>query len=103
MTAGRLAAMVLALAPSASLTAAGVATWNLEYRRVDDPGGGWPATFLDVGAGIDHLRALAPAKRLDLGRVVGADPLPMRGVVALAGVRRTVLDLLEPRAGGDAP
>ena len=97
--------MVLALAPSAALTAAGVATWNLEYRRVDDPGGGWPATFLDVGAGIDHLRALAPAKRLELGRVVVvvADPLPVHGVVALAGVRRTVLDLLEPRAGGDAP
>ena len=24
------------------LTSAGIATWNLEYRRVDNPGGGWP-------------------------------------------------------------
>lgn len=47
----------------------GWAAWNLEYRRVGgDEGGGWPATFEDVAAGIDHLAALdAP---LDLDRVV---------------------------------
>jgi acetyl esterase/lipase len=51
------------------LAARGWAAWNLEYRRLGRlSGGGWPATFDDVGAGIDHLRLLqAP---LDLTRVV---------------------------------
>jgi acetyl esterase/lipase len=44
--------------------------WNLEYRRVGDPGGGWPGTFLDVGKGVDHLRELAKQNPLDLSRVV---------------------------------
>lgn len=35
----------------------GYATWNLEYRRIGD-GGGYPATFTDVAAGIDHSAAL---------------------------------------------
>jgi acetyl esterase/lipase len=48
----------------------GIATWNIEYRRLGQPGGGWPGTYLDVGAAIDHLRTLAPRYRLDLSRVV---------------------------------
>jgi acetyl esterase/lipase len=44
----------------------GWASWNIEYRRVGN-GGGWPATFEDVAAAIDHLPQLdAP---LDLTRV----------------------------------
>ena len=96
------------------LTAHGVATWNVEYRRLGDDGGGWPGTFLDVAAGCDHLRRLAPAHGLDPSRVVSlghsagghlalwvaararlpraedplfvADPLPLRGAVSLAGI-----------------
>lgn len=50
------------------LTAHGLAAWNLEYRRLDC-GGGWPETFDDARAGLDHLAELdAP---LDLGRVAG--------------------------------
>ncbi len=49
----------------------GWAAWNLEYRRVGSlPRGGWPATFEDVGAGIDHLARLAGRFRLDLSRIV---------------------------------
>jgi acetyl esterase/lipase len=33
----------------------GYAAWNLEYRRIGGPGGGWPGTFEDIGAGIDAL------------------------------------------------
>lgn len=40
-----------------SLAAAGWAAWNLEYRRVGN-GGGAPATFDDVAAGIDVLADL---------------------------------------------
>jgi acetyl esterase/lipase len=32
----------------AALVKAGIATWNVEYRRVGNPGGGWPGTFEDV-------------------------------------------------------
>jgi acetyl esterase/lipase len=52
-----------------ALTARGFATWNVEYRRVGDAGGGWPGTFEDVAAAVDKLGAVAPRYRLDLGRV----------------------------------
>jgi acetyl esterase/lipase len=95
-----------------ALKAEGIATWNIEYRRLPDPGSGWPGTFQDVGEAVDHLRSIAPRYDLDLGRVVvlghsaggylalwtaarsrmppgselhAADPLPIRGVVDLAG------------------
>jgi len=48
----------------------GFAAWNIEYRRVGNPGGGWPGTFLDVALATDYLRKLAPSYALDLQRVV---------------------------------
>lgn len=53
-----------------ALTDSGWATWNLEFRTLDQPGGGWPGTLLDVGAGVDALRDVADEEGLDLGRVV---------------------------------
>jgi len=50
----------------------GCAVWNIEYRRVGEPGGGWPTTFADVGAAVDHLATLADEHHLDLARVVAA-------------------------------
>jgi acetyl esterase/lipase len=55
---------------AAALAEAGIATWNIEYRRLGDDGGGWPGTFRDVGAGADHVRTLARDHPLDLTRVV---------------------------------
>ena len=53
------------------LTRRGYAAWNLEYRRVGEPGGGWPGTLKDVSAGIEHLAKLkADGADLDLERVV---------------------------------
>jgi acetyl esterase/lipase len=102
----------------AALTAAGIATWNVEYRRIGNPGGGWPGTFHDVASATDYLRDLALSYGLDLARVVtvghsagghlalwlGArhrlppdakpytpEPLPLRAAVALAGVSDLVL------------
>jgi acetyl esterase/lipase len=43
------------------------AVWNIEYRRIGN-GGGWPTTFEDVAAAIDHLAELAHPD-LDLGSV----------------------------------
>src|SRR5687768_14045657 len=40
------------------LAAHGIATWNVEYRRIGDPGGGWPAALDDV------CRALAELARV---------------------------------------
>jgi acetyl esterase/lipase len=98
---------------SAALAAAGVATWSVEYRRIGNQGGGWPGTFEDVSRAADHLRTIAKTHPLDLDRVIAvghsagghlalwlaarkilpkdspvhrADPLPLRGVVSLAGI-----------------
>jgi acetyl esterase/lipase len=98
---------------SEALTQRGFATWTLEFRRVGDAGGGWPGTLQDVALGTDYLRQLARAYPLDLGEVLvighsaggqlalwlagrkslaassvlhTADPLPLRGVVSLAGI-----------------
>lgn len=95
-----------------ALKSAGIATWNVEYRRLGEPGGGWPGTYLDVGRAVDHLRVIASQHALDLSRVVivghsagghlamwaaararvpagsaihAEDPLPVRGVLDLAG------------------
>ena len=90
----------------------GIATWNVEYRCVDQEGGGWTGTFLDAGRAADHLRTLSTDHHLDLDRVITighsagghlalwtaarhrlpresplwtADPMPLRGTVVLGG------------------
>jgi acetyl esterase/lipase len=83
------------------LAAHGIATWNVEYRRIGDPGGGWPAALEDVRRGLDHLAALEADYPLDLTRalVLGHSAggqlallaairtrVPLRAVVSLAGV-----------------
>jgi acetyl esterase/lipase len=55
---------------STALTSLGIATWNIEYRQTDNPGGGWTGTFEDVANAIDHVRVLAKSYPLDLKRVV---------------------------------
>lgn len=55
------------------LAAKGYAVWNIEYRRVGAPGGGWPGTFSDVALAVDHLAILRDEGiDLDLERVVVA-------------------------------
>ncbi len=54
---------------AADLARRGWAAWNIEYRRVGrGAGGGWPATFDDVAAGVDVLTELDVP--LALGRAV---------------------------------
>ena len=43
---------------SRALTEQGVATWNVEYRRVGDPGGGWPGTGNDVARAVELVAEL---------------------------------------------
>lgn len=47
----------------------GVASWNVEYRRVGHAGGGWPGTFRDVSDATDFVRDLARTHPLDTTRV----------------------------------
>ena len=85
----------------AALTSTGFATWSLEYRRVGQPGGGWPGTMEDVRKGALHVQKLSKAHRLDLKHTVLAGhsaggqlalwlaaqhALPLRAVVPLAAV-----------------
>jgi len=108
---------------SEDLRRRGIAVWNIEYRRVGGAGGGYPGTFQDVARGIDHLRLIATREGLDLKRVIvvghsaggqlglwaaarhrlperdrlfSPDPLPVAGVVSLAGID----DLAAYRATG---
>ncbi len=98
---------------SEALRQAGFATWSLEFRRVGNEGGGWPGTLQDVAQGTDFLRELAKEYPLDLKEVVvighsaggqlalwlagrknlkensilfTANPLPVKGVLALAAI-----------------
>jgi acetyl esterase/lipase len=55
---------------AAALNAAGIATWNIEYRRLGHAGGGWPGTFQDVARAADTVRTLAENHPLDLTRLI---------------------------------
>ncbi len=53
------------------IVSSGLAVWNLEYRRIGAPSGGWPQTFADVAAGIDFLGELrAGGVPIDVDRVI---------------------------------
>lgn len=96
-----------------ALAARGIAVWNVEYRRVDEPGGGYPGTYQDMNAALELLSAQAARYRLDTTRIVAvghsaggqlvqwiagrarlpvssplyrAHPLPVRQVVSLGGL-----------------
>ena len=55
-----------------ALARAGAATWSIEYRRIGDPGGGWPGTLEDVLHASEHLVRIAPRYGLDLKRIVAS-------------------------------
>jgi len=53
-----------------ALKLAGIATWNVEYRRVGNPGGGWPGTFEDIRSAYSVLHGhKSGAVPYDLKRV----------------------------------
>lgn len=53
-----------------AIAAEGWACWSLEYRRIGEPGGGWPGTLEDVGQGADFAGELAGRYPLDRDRVL---------------------------------
>jgi acetyl esterase/lipase len=52
------------------LAAKGIAVWSIGYRRADEPGGGYPGTFQDVGQAIDRAASDAARYQFDLSRSV---------------------------------
>jgi acetyl esterase/lipase len=84
----------------AALTAKNVATANLEYRRVGNPGGGWPGTFADIRAatqcllqnaqkyGFNSRRLIAVGHSAggQLALCLAAHEAAISAVVSLAGV-----------------
>lgn len=84
----------------AALTAKGLATANLEYRRVGNKGGGWPGTFEDLRSASNFLAQNAAKYKLDLAKTVvmghsaggqlalclAAHESSIRRAVSLAGV-----------------
>ena len=84
----------------AALTSKGLATANLEYRRVGNAGGGWPGTFADVRAACQYLTQNAGKYAFDLKHVLAighsaggqlalclaAHEPEIRAAISLAGV-----------------
>jgi acetyl esterase/lipase len=78
----------------------GVATFNVEYRRVGNPGGGWPGTFSDIRAAYQFVRQASerfhvdPARLVVMGHSAGgqlalclaAHETSLHRVISLAGV-----------------
>jgi acetyl esterase/lipase len=56
----------------AALTAKGLATWNVEYRRAGNPGGGWPGTFEDIAKAYRYLPQIASRYNVDSKKIVVA-------------------------------
>ncbi|HEY2382197.1 MAG TPA: prolyl oligopeptidase family serine peptidase, partial [Terriglobia bacterium] len=48
----------------------GVATANLEYRRVGNEGGAWPGTFADIRSAYQFLLQNSERHKLDTSRVI---------------------------------
>ena len=83
-----------------ALVSRGLASWNLEYRRVGNAGGGWPGTFQDIRTGYRFLSQIASKYKLDSTRflVIGhsaggelalclaAHEPTLKHVISLAGV-----------------
>jgi len=83
-----------------SLRTAGVATFNTEYRRVGNDGGGWPGTFEDIRSAFRFVQQEHSRFHLDLDRLVvmghsaggqlalclAAHETSLRRAISLAGV-----------------
>lgn len=75
----------------------GYATFSIEYRRVGDPGGGWPGTFDDVLLAVRHalqLPDIDPERIVIAGHSAG-------GHLALLAASETKLPVIPLAASSD--
>src|SRR5262245_467275 len=54
----------------AALAEVGIASWNIEYRRIGNPGGGFPGTLDDVVSAGDYFTSITSRFDLDPNRVI---------------------------------
>jgi acetyl esterase/lipase len=80
-----------------ALTEEGYRTFNVEYRRVGDPGGGWRGSFDDVLASIDYVLGRSD---VDRDRVVLAGH-SAGGQLALLAASERKLPVIAMAAGSD--
>ena len=73
----------------------GIAVWNIDYRGVDRPGGGYPGTFLDAAMASDALAANAGRFNLDTRHIVA--------VGHSAGGHLALWLAARPKLPGDSP
>jgi acetyl esterase/lipase len=83
-----------------ALRAVGVATFNIEYRRVGNAGGGWPGTFADIRSAyrfvqqessrfyldLDRLTVMGHSAGAQLALCLAAHETSVRSAISLAGV-----------------
>jgi acetyl esterase/lipase len=83
-----------------ALRTAGIATLNIEYRRLGNEGGGWPGTFADIRSAYRFVQQYHSRFHLDLDRLVvmghsaggqlalclAAHETTIRRAISLAGV-----------------
>ena len=113
-----------------ALAAEGIAVWNVEYRRSDEEGGGYPGTYHDINAALDKLGEEAGKYQLDTTRIVAMghsaggqlvqwlagrsripassplfhpNPLPVREIISLGGLAdlRNEKELIKSSCGRD--
>jgi pimeloyl-ACP methyl ester carboxylesterase len=75
----------------------GYATFSIEYRRVGDPGGGWPGTFEDVLLAVRHALQLPDVDR-DRAVIAGHSA---GGHLALLAASETKLPVIPLAASSD--
>ncbi|TAJ74284.1 MAG: alpha/beta hydrolase [Phenylobacterium sp.] len=85
---------------AADLARRGYAVWNVEYRKLGEPGAGYPGTFLDVADAVDRIRAEAPRYGLDTKRVLAVGH-SAGGHLALWAASRARLPKTSPLWRGD--
>ncbi len=75
----------------------GIASWNVEYRRVGNPGGGWPGTFEDIRSAYRalHEHQREGIVKLDLTKVcVAGHSAGGHLALCLASFEKTVTKVL---------
>jgi acetyl esterase/lipase len=93
-----------------ALRDAGIASFNVEYRRVGDPGGGWPGSLDDALLAVDYARGLA-SRLVLIGHSAGGHlallaaarfELPVVAVAAVSDPATWANDAVQAFFGGRA-
>jgi len=81
----------------------GMAVWNIEYRGVDEEGGGYPGTFLDVSMAADKLVELGPELGLDVDQFVAFGHSAGGHLAAWLAAQPNLPELSALKTGEDLP